>query len=271
MEVVILDSADAVGLYAGALVADLVTRKPNPVLGLATGSSPLGIYAELRARRARGAGFGHVRAFALDEYVGLPASHPASYASVISQQVVVPLGLEPTNVRVPDGRAADLSRACADYEAAIRSAGGIDLQILGLGRNGHIGFNEPTSSLASRTRVKALASETRQANARFFSRPEEVPTHCVTQGLGTIMEAAEIVLVAQGTAKAVAVSAVVEGAVSAMWPGSVLQHHPRVTVVLDTEAASGLVLTDYYRRAREAGAGGRGAPGSARHDTAASS
>lgn len=247
MEIVILESPDAVGAYAGARIAALVARRPDAVLGLATGSSPLGIYADLAARRAAGTDFSRMRGFALDEYVGIPLEHPESYASVIRREVVEPLGLDPANVRVPDGRAEDLERACLDYEDAIAAAGGVDLQILGVGVNGHIGFNEPTSSLASRTRIKTLAPATRDANARFFASPDDVPMHCLTQGLGTIMDAREIVLVAQGRSKAAAIAAVVEGPVSSMWPGSVLQHHPHVAVVLDEEAASELTLRDYYR------------------------
>lgn len=247
MEIVILDSAAAVGAHAGSRIAALVERTPDAVLGLATGSSPLGVYADLATRAAAGVDFSRVRGFALDEYVGIPLEHPESYASVIHRDVIEPLGLDPARVRVPDGRAADLRRACDDYEAAIVAAGGVDLQILGIGVNGHIGFNEPTSSLASRTRIKTLAPETREANARFFADPDDVPTHCVTQGLGTIMDAREIVLVAQGAAKAAAIAAIVEGPVSSMWPGSILQHHPRVHVVLDEAAAGDLRLSDYYR------------------------
>ena len=169
------------------------------MIGLATGSSPLAIYAELAAQVRDGSlDPSRMRGFALDEYVGIPEDHPESYASVLRREVVEPLGLDPSQVVVPDGRATDLEAACAAYEAAIREAGGVDLQILGIGANGHIGFNEPTSSFASRTRLKTLAPQTRADNARFFDEPDEVPTHCLTQGLGTIMEARELLLVAQG-------------------------------------------------------------------------
>jgi glucosamine-6-phosphate deaminase len=141
----------------------------------------------------------------------------------------------------------DLAAACRDYEAAIAAAGGIDVQILGVGANGHIGFNEPSSSFASRTRIKTLAARTRADNARFFASADEVPQHCLTQGLGTIMEARQVVLVAQGAAKAAAVAAIVEGPVSARWPGSILQHHPNAVVVVDEAAAARLELADYYR------------------------
>jgi glucosamine-6-phosphate deaminase len=148
---------------------------------------------------------------------------------------------------VPDGRASDLDAACRAYEAAIKAGGGTDLQILGIGANGHIGFNEPTSSFGSRTRIKTLAPRTRADNARFFDSPDEVPMHCLTQGLGTIMDARELLLVAQGSRKAAAVAAAVEGPVSSMCPASILQFHPEATVMVDEDAAAKLTLTDYYR------------------------
>ncbi|MBI5160378.1 MAG: glucosamine-6-phosphate deaminase [Micrococcales bacterium] len=247
MEVIILSDAAQVARVAAAVVAEVAAR-PNAVLGLATGSSPLGIYRELAAAVERGAlDLSTTRGFALDEYVGIPEEHPQSYASVIRGEVIEPLGMDPALVRVPDGRARDIEAACDEYEAAIRAAGGIDLQILGVGANGHIGFNEPTSSFASRTRIKTLAPRTREDNARFFDSVEEVPTHCLTQGLGTIMESRCALLVAQGEAKADAVAAVVEGPVTSVVPGSILQHHRRATIVVDEAAASGLRLADYYR------------------------
>ncbi|MGY1604727.1 glucosamine-6-phosphate deaminase [Geodermatophilus sp. SYSU D00815] len=248
MEVVLLPDADAVGRLAAAKVAAVVRRRPGAVLGLATGSSPAGIYAELARLVAAGElDLSGVTCFALDEYVGIPADHPESYAAVLRRTVVEPLGLDPARVHVPDGRAADLEQAAARYEEAIAAAGGVDVQVLGIGANGHIGFNEPTSSFASRTRIKTLAPRTRADNARFFGSPEEVPTHCLTQGLGTILEARELVLVAQGEAKAAAVAAAVEGPLSAMCPASALQLHPRAGVVVDEAAGSRLRLADYYR------------------------
>jgi glucosamine-6-phosphate deaminase len=248
MEVIVLPSASQVGETAATIIADVVNTKPTAVLGLATGSSPLGIYAALADRVARGElDFSETSGFALDEYVGIPADHPQSYASVIKNEVVEPLRMNPAKVRVPDGRAADLVAACARYEDGIRAAGGIDIQILGVGANGHIGFNEPTSSFASRTRVKTLAPKTVADNARFFDSPEQVPVHCLTQGLGTIMDARQTILVAQGVGKAAAIAALVEGPVSSMWPGSILQHHRRAIIVVDEDAASELTLTDYYK------------------------
>jgi glucosamine-6-phosphate deaminase len=248
VQIVIAGSPAEVGRLTASKISQLVRRQPDAVLGLATGSSPLAIYAELaRQVREEGLDCSAVRAFALDEYVGLPAEHPQSYHSVIRREVVEPLGMDPAAVHVPDGTAADVEAACAEYERMITDAGGIDIQILGIGANGHIGFNEPTSSFAARTRIKTLAPQTRADNARFFHSPEEVPTHCLTQGLGTILDARQLVLVAQGEAKAHAVAAMVEGPVSSMCPGSALQLHPEATAIVDEAAASRLALTDYYR------------------------
>lgn len=248
MEIIVQPTPAEVGELAASIVADVVARKPDGAIGLATGSSPLAIYAGLAARVAAGElDLSRTRGFALDEYVGLPYTHPESYHAVIDRTVTRPLGMDPALVRVPDGLAADIEAACAAYEDAIDAAGGIDVQILGIGANGHIGFNEPTSSLASRTRIKTLTPKTREDNARFFDSLDQVPTHCVTQGLGTIMRARRVVLVAQGEAKAEAVAAAVEGAVSARWPASVLQHHEHATLVIDEAAASRLELRDYYR------------------------
>jgi glucosamine-6-phosphate deaminase len=249
MEVVILPDSAAIGGLAADAVGALLHGKPTAVLGLATGSSPLAIYDELAARHQAGLiSFAQARAFTLDEYVGLPADHPERYRTVIDTVFVSRVDFAPGAVQGPDGLAADIPAACAAYEEAIRGAGGIDLQILGIGTDGHIGFNEPGSSLASRTRIKTLTKQTRIDNARFFDDDmDAVPTHCLTQGLGTIMEARHVVLVATGRGKAEAVHHLVEGAVSAMWPATILQHHPHATVLLDDAAARRLQLVDYYR------------------------
>lgn len=249
MEVVVLPDAVTIGGLAADAISALLGRKPDAVLGLATGSSPLAIYDELAARCAAGRiSFRRARGFTLDEYVGLAADHPQRYRNVIDTVFVSRVDFAPGAVQGPDGLAADIPRACADYEAAISAAGGVDLQILGIGVDGHIGFNEPGSSLASRTRIKTLTRQTRLDNARFFGgNPDAVPTHCLTQGLATIMSARHVVLVAIGRGKAEAVHRLVEGAVTAMWPASILQHHPHVTVLLDDAAAQRLQLVDYYR------------------------
>lgn len=253
MEIVILQDGAAVGAAAAARIAAVVRCKPTAVLGLATGSSPLGAYGALAERVRRGdVDLSHAVGFALDEYVGLSADSPQSYAATIARDVVAPLGMDPARVHVPGGLAPDLEEACAAYDRAIREAGGVDVQILGIGTNGHIGFNEPTSSFASRTRIKTLAPRTREDNARFFGNDlAAVPVHCITQGLGTILEARRLLLVAQGESKAAAVAAAVEGPLTAMVPGSALQLHPHATVLLDEAAASRLTLTDYYRFAAD--------------------
>src|SRR6478609_6514745 len=249
MEVVIPADANEIGAIAADAIGALIDRKPDAVLGLATGSSPLVIYDELATRRAAGLiSFAQARGFTLDEYVGLPADHPERYRNVIDNVFVSRVDFAPGAVQGPDGLAADIPAACTAYEEAIRAAGGIDLQILGIGTDGHIGFNEPGSSLASRTRIKTLTAQTRSDNARFFDDDiDAVPTHCLTQGLATILDARHIVLVATGRGKAEAVHHLVEGAVSALWPATILQHHPHVTVLLDDAAARRLQLVDYYR------------------------
>jgi glucosamine-6-phosphate deaminase len=245
-EVIIVGAPDEAGAHAADRIAALVARKPDAVLGLATGSTPLPVWAALRER---GIDLSRVRGFALDEYLGLPVGHPESYRAVIDREVVEPLGLDPALVRVPGDDGGPVATAGERYEAAIRAAGGVDLQILGIGRTGHIGFNEPGSSLASRTRVKTLTDATRADNARFFDAPADVPRHCLTQGLGTILEARELVLLAFGDSKADAVAGAVEGPVSASLPGSVIQLHPEVTVLVDEAAAAKLRYADYYRSA----------------------
>ncbi|NLT25668.1 MAG: glucosamine-6-phosphate deaminase [Microbacteriaceae bacterium] len=246
---VIITTDEEIGLRAARIVADVVrARGPRAVLGVATGSSPLTTYAELARMVAAGElDFSHASAFALDEYGGLGPDDPRSYAATIREEVTVPLGFDPERVHVPDGAAADLFVAAEEYDVAIREAGGVDVQLLGVGTNGHIGFNEPTSSLASRTRVKVLTEQTRLDNSRFFDHLDDVPTLCLTQGLGTIMEARSVVVLATGESKAEAIAGIVEGPVTAMCPGSILQWHPRTTVIVDEAAASRLRNVDYYR------------------------
>ena len=249
-EVVIVADEDAAGMLVADAIVSLIRSKPDAVLGLATGSTPLATYRALARRIADdGIDVRGVRGFALDEYVGLPAGHPESYRAVITREVVEPLGLTPELVRVPNGDPATIEHAGADYEVAIAAAGGVDLQILGIGRTGHIGFNEPGSSLASRTRIKTLTKQTREDNARFFGGSvDHVPRHCLTQGLATIMSARHLVLLASGRAKAEAVHQLVEGPISAMWPATIMQLHPHATVLVDDAAASRLQLADYYRQ-----------------------
>ncbi|MBV1779975.1 glucosamine-6-phosphate deaminase [Paeniglutamicibacter sp. ABSL32-1] len=257
MEIIVLSDPAAVGRHAARLIADTLARRRDPVLGVATGSSPLGTYAALAVLAREGLDLSRTTAFALDEYVGLDPAHPEAYHSVIDREVTLPLGLDPRKVHVPHGAAADLPAACAEYEAAIEAAGGIDVQLLGIGANGHIGFNEPGSSLGSRTRVKTLAPRTRRDNARFFGGDvEAVPLHCLTQGIGTILRARSVLLVATGESKAAAVAAMAEGPLGAFCPASALQLHERATVVLDEAAASLLADREYYDFARDNAPGG---------------
>jgi len=249
MELVPLATADDIGRVVADVVEALVRDRPGAVLGLATGSSPLPAYQELIARHRAGAGpsWDRVTTFNLDEYVGLPAGHGQSYLATIRRELTDDLGIPPERVHGPDPTPETLPSAGERYEAAIVAAGGIDLQVLGIGGNGHLAFNEQGSSLGSRTRIKTLTRRTREDNARFFGLIDEVPVHVLTQGIGTILRARHLVLVATGAAKADAVAAAVEGPVSASCPASVLQLHPHATVLVDSAAASGLARLDHYR------------------------
>lgn len=259
MEVLIRPDADAAAdAAASAVLAGLPAGRPA-VLGLATGSSPLGLYRRLAAAARSGAlDVEQLSGVALDEYVGLAAGHPQSYRATLEREVCDVVGLRRDRLHVPDGTAPSLdglSAAAAAYEAAIASLGGVDVQILGIGANGHLGFNEPGSALTSRTRVKRLSDRTRQDNARFFGTVDAVPTHCLTQGLGTILDARRLVLVATGEGKAPALAEALEGPLSASCPGSVLQWHGDAVVVLDEDAARLLKNRSYYD-ASAAGLGG---------------
>jgi glucosamine-6-phosphate deaminase len=249
MEVVPLESADAVGAVAADAIESLVRRTPAAILGLATGSSPLPTYQELVRRHRDGTGpsYDAVRCFTLDEYVGLPAGHPLSYRETIFGELTDALGIARDRVESPDPSPDGLQEAGERYEAALVAAGGVDLQVLGIGSDGHLAFNEPGSSLASRTRLKTLTDGTRRDNARFFGSLDDVPRHVLTQGLATIGRARHLLLVAAGERKAQAVADAVEGPVSASCPASVLQLHPHATVLLDPAAASRLSRLDYYR------------------------
>jgi len=248
MEIIILPDAEAASATAARLVARQVLEKPDCVLGLATGSTPRRLYAELaRLHREDHLSFAQVSSFNLDEYVGLHAEHPASYHRFMAENFFDHVDLAPERRHIPDGMAADIPQHCAEYETRIVAAGGIDLQILGLGTDGHLGFNEPGSSLASRTRIKTLTPQTRSDNARFFSSETDVPHHVITMGLGTIMATRMCLLLAFGKTKARAVAQSCEGPVTASVPGSLLQFHPRAKVLLDEEAAAELTHADYYR------------------------
>jgi glucosamine-6-phosphate deaminase len=249
MEIVIEQNEEAASVAAARVIARLVREKPDCVLGLATGSTPLPLYGELiRMHREEGLDFSAVTTFNLDEYVGLEPGHEQSYHSFMWQNLFSQININPDKIHIPDGMTADVPATCAAYEQAILDAGGIDLQVLGIGSDGHIGFNEPTSSFASRTRIKTLTQETVADNARFFDGDEsKVPRHCITMGIGTIMDAGSTVMLAFGAGKAEAIAAMVEGPVAAMVPASILQHHSNAKVFIDEGAATKLELADYYR------------------------
>ena len=251
MRVRIHPSAASAAEEAARRIVETLGHKPDAVLGLATGGTMEPVYERLIAAHRDGLSFARATTFNLDEYVGLPPSHPQSYRSYMAARLFDRVDLDPDRTNIPrsDGPPEE---AAAEYEALLALHGPIDLQLLGLGRNGHIGFNEPTSSLASRTREKRLTDSTLAANARFFEADETQPTTAVTMGIASIMEARRIVVLVTGAAKAEAARAVIEGPVSAICPGSALQFHRHVTVILDAAAAAGLALRDHYVAAQAA-------------------
>jgi glucosamine-6-phosphate deaminase len=236
---------------AVARVVDLISQqlrdKPVSVLGLATGGTMEPVYTGLVAAYAAGhVSFAQATSFNLDEYVGLSGDHPNSYASFMRNKLFSQVDMPADRSYLLNGVAADPKQEADRYEARIDAAGGIDLQLLGIGEDCHIGFNEPTSSLNSLTRIKTLTARTIAANSRYFERPEDMPRCAITMGVGTILRSRKVVLLAMGKGKCAAVAAMVEGPVSARCPASALQLHRDVTVVLDREAASELELTEYY-------------------------
>lgn len=237
MQVRVFADPAELGEFAAEQVLSAIAERPDAVIGLATGSSPLPLYrAWARLAADRGIDLSNVRGFALDEYAGIDRAHPESYHAVIAREVTEPLGLTPELVRVPPTEATP--EAASSYEQAIANAGGVDVQILGVGRNGHLAFNEPGSPLDSRTRRIQLQPETIADNARFFASIEDVPSEAITQGLGTIMEARQLVVLAAGEAKAPAVAAALTGPVTSDLPASIAQLHPNVLFVLDEAAAA---------------------------------
>ena len=244
MEIIIQQTPEVATEVAARAVARLFEEKPDAVIGLATGSTPLLLYRALIAMKLD---WSRVRTFNLDEYIGLPIEHPQSYHSFMWENLFRHVGIPKQNVHIPDGNAKDIPKFCAQYEQKIRDAGGIDLQILGIGTDGHIGFNEPTSSLASRTRIKTLTPQTRQDNARFFASEAEVPNHVISMGIGTIMEARHNLMLAFGANKAHAIAEAVEGPITSINPASILQMHPDAKFCLDTAAAAELQRAEYYR------------------------
>lgn len=241
MLVIIRKDYQEASAEAARLISDRLLKKPNLVLGLATGSTPLGLYRELTRMHVEDRlDFSKVTTFNLDEYIGLPSAHNQSYHYFMRESLFDHINVDAHNIYIPDGMTDDVDAFCEWYEAQMRIAGGIDLQVLGIGANGHIAFNEPGSSLGSRTRIKTLTERTVRDNARFFATKTEVPRYAITMGIGTIMDARELVLIASGESKAEAIRAAVEGPITAMVPASIIQMHRRAYVVLDEEAASAL-------------------------------
>jgi len=247
MEVDISKTYDELSRKAANVIADVLNAKPNAVLGMATGSSPLGLYQELvRMHREEGLNFSQVTTFNLDEYVGLPVTHKQSYHYFMHENFFKHVNIPRENIHIPSGTTRNYRAFCEWYESRIKSCGGIDVQILGIGSDGHIAFNEPTSSLTSRTRLKTLARPTIEDNARFFDRVEDVPIYAITMGVGTILEAQTLVLVANGKNKADAVAKMIEGPVTSMITASALQMHSDARVFIDEPAAGRLQMREYY-------------------------
>jgi len=248
MEIIIQKTAEEGSAIGGRIVANLIKSNPEAILGLATGSTPVQLYREMiKWHKELGLDFSQVTTFNLDEYVGLAADHHASYHRFMKENLFDEINVPSDSIHIPDGLTDDVAGHCAAYEKAIQAAGGIDLQVLGIGSDGHLGFNEPTSSFNSHTRIKTLEEQTVEDNQRFFKEGEEVPRHVITMGLGSIMEAGTCLLLAFGENKADAVAEMVEGPVSSMVPATVLQFHPDARIILDEAAASKLKKADYYK------------------------
>src|SRR5438128_1022004 len=253
MLVVLKQTYEELSREAAKMVASAIRQNPSLVLGLATGSSTLGMYLELvRMHKEEGLDFSKVITFNLDEYMGLEPSHPESFHYFMQQNFFAHVNVAPKHIHIPSGtERGDYDQYCAAYEESIRQASGIDLQILGIGRNGHIGFNEPTSSLGSRTRLKVLSQETIEDNRRFFPPGAEIPECAITMGIGTILDARRILILATAKSKAASVAKAIEGPISSSVSASALQLHPDVTFIIDEDAAYALTQRDYYRRVLE--------------------
>lgn len=252
MEVIISRTYEEMSKEAARAVADVLNTKPNAVLGMATGSTPLGLYRELvRLHREEGLDFSQVTTFNLDEYVGLARNHEQSYHRFMHENFFKHVNVPPQNIYIPSGTTNNYQSFCEWFERRIEECGGIDLQILGVGSDGHIAFNEPGSSLTSRTRLKTLAKQTIDDNARFFEKSEDVPIYAITMGVGTILESRQLLLLANGANKADAVAKAIEGPVTSMITASAIQLHPLTLVYLDDEAAGKLAMRDYYNWVRD--------------------
>src|SRR5882672_8879092 len=253
MLVLLKRDSEEISRQAAQLVAGAVRKKPGLVLGLATGGTMVDVYKHLVQLHKEGSlDFSRVVTFNLDEYLGLPATHSQSFHHFMQEHFFSRVNVNPRNIHIPDGTIqGNYDQYCASYEEDIRKAGGIDLQILGIGRNGHIGFNEPTSSLGSRTRLKVLSKETVQDNRKFFASQDEIPQCAITMGIGTILESKRILLLASGSPKAAAIAKAIEGPLTASVTASALQLHSDVTFIIDREAGAELKQQEYYQRVLE--------------------
>lgn len=241
MRIIVTADANEMSLKAAEIFIEEICKKPQLVLGLATGSTPLGLYQEMiKAYREKQVDFSGVTSFNLDEYRGLAPEHPASYNYFMRQNLFNHINIKPENIHIPTGNVADIQQYCGDYEEQIKNAGGIDLQLLGIGENAHIGFNEPGTHLGARTQLIKLSEETIRSNARFFASIDEVPREAISMGIKTIMRSRKIVLLAYGEKKAEAIEKTVTGQVVSSVPASVLQLHPDVVLIIDRAAASRL-------------------------------
>jgi len=253
MLVVLKSNYEELSQEAARMVANSIRQNREIRLGLATGSTMVGVYRELvRMHRDESLDFSRVVTFNLDEYLGISPEHPQSFHHFMAEHFFSHVNLEPRNIHIPDGTISGAyEKYCAQYETEIQSAGGIDLQILGIGRNGHIGFNEPTSSFASKTRLKVLGKATVEDNRKFFGAGETVPRLAITMGIGTISASRRVLMLATGAAKAAAVANAIEGPLTASVTASALQLHPDATAIVDEEAAAQLKQKDYYRDVME--------------------
>ena len=247
MEIIIKNDYSDMSTEAAHIIGDQIERKPNTVLGLATGSTPLGLYNELiKLNNSGDIDFSNVITYNLDEYIGLTEKHPQSYKYFMYDKLFSHINIKDENIHLPNGEHFD-DKECELYEDSIKNNGGIDIQILGIGRTGHIAFNEPTSSLKSRTRIKTLTPQTIKDNSRFFNNSSDVPIYAITMGVGTIMEAKKIILMASGKAKAKPIKNAIEGPISSMCSASAIQMHQKSMVIIDEAAASELSEKEYYK------------------------
>lgn len=239
IRVIVCEDYETISKKAAAILAGVISLKPDCVLGLATGSSPVGMYQELVKKYQAGElDFSQVRSYNLDEYYPIDPENDQSYHYFMNTNLFQHVNISPDSVHVPSGNAQDIQAACEEYEVMITQAGGIDIQVLGIGQNGHIGFNEPAEAFDAKTHLVDLQESTIKANARFFEKEEDVPRQAISMGVGSIMKARRILMVANGAAKAKAIAAALEGPITPQVPASALQMHPDVTVIVDQEAAA---------------------------------